>query len=494
MSALVHKTVSYALIAFIAGFAVLSVEITGARLISGTLGNSIYTWSALIAAVLLSMSIGSIVGGLLIDRSLHVTWLLGALLFAAITTSVAPMIAAAVNSGVASMPLIEAALIGCALIFALPSFAYGAIPPLCVKLLSAGDKGKNVGFSAGIISMAGSFGSFAGALVTPFWLIPHLSLTSIFYCLAGLVVLSCLLLIRIAPFSRRTAVLVVAGSGALLLAGVATRITAVQPPYIYDHNTPYNRIRVMERPNQGKRTRILFLDTTVEGGIVTGSESLPVEYQNTWKLVQELGIPVKRALCIGAGAFGVPERLSQAYPSAIIDVVEIDPKVIAVGFNFFDLARFQNIVPIAEDGRLFLNRTSENYDLIFIDAYHGIRYIPPHLATLEFFRLCERHLSRQGIVMINVISAITGPRSELFQSFGATVKAVFEFCYAIPLRPSLAGSVQNIVLVCSSASLAEPKQIQLRALSSFGLPDRDIMVDEKNPIEAILARQLSEGG
>ena len=166
------KTVSYTTIAFISGFSVLALEISGTRIIAGNLGNSIYTWSALIAIILVSMSFGSMLGGILIDKTPHVKWLLRTLIFASVTTSIAPILASIVQSTAGSMQLIQGALTECALIFALPAFAYGAIPPMCIKLLSSAGSDKRVGFNSGITSMAGSLGSFAGALVTPFLLIP----------------------------------------------------------------------------------------------------------------------------------------------------------------------------------------------------------------------------------------------------------------------------------------------------------------------------------
>src|SRR5256885_15786316 len=84
------KIFSYALVAFIAGGAVLAVEITGARLMAATLGDSIYTWSALIAAVLISLSFGSIFGGLVVDRYLYVKGLVWTMAFAAVSTALAP--------------------------------------------------------------------------------------------------------------------------------------------------------------------------------------------------------------------------------------------------------------------------------------------------------------------------------------------------------------------------------------------------------------------
>ena len=53
------------------------------------------------------------------------------------------------------------------------------------------------------------------------------------------------------------------------------------------------------------------------------------------------------------------------------------------------------------DGRVFLNRNKQPYDLILLDAFHG-GYIPFHLLTKEFFRLVKKHLTPNGAVAINV--------------------------------------------------------------------------------------------
>jgi spermidine synthase len=109
---------------------------------------------------------------------------------------------------------------------------------------------------------------------------------------------------------------------------------------------------------------------------------------------------------------------------------------------------------------------------------------------VEFFDLCREHLSQQGIVMMNIISAASGDKAELFQSFGATIHAVFPICYVMPMEPLKPGDVQNIVLACASTSLPQDDQIQGSPLSYYNLEDSRPLVDEKNPIEAILARQL----
>jgi predicted membrane-bound spermidine synthase len=482
--------IAYALVAFIAGAAVLAVEITGARLMAGTLGNSIYTWSALIAAVLISLSFGSIVGGFVVDRYLHVKCLFWTMAFAAATTALAPFVANLLLNRVISMGLIEGALVACLTTFALPSFAYGMIPPICVKLLTSPDDTERVGRNAGIVSMSGSLGSFFGALITPFWLLPNLDLTAIFLGIAAIVMLAPLVLLLITPVRSASSVVMLALGGALLFATLREKESAVQSPVIFERQTAYHRVRVEETlASNGTPARFLYLDTTLEGGVIPGSDVLPLEYQNTWRLLPKLGLRVERVLCIGAGAFGIPIQLSKAYPEAIIDVVEIDPQVIQVGFDFFGIGQYPNLHPVAADGRRFLREAGGTYDVIFVDAYHGIRYIPPHLATAEFFRLCHDRLSRQGVLMMNIISAVTGPNAELFHAFGATVGKVFPSVQFIALHPEQMETSQNIVLVCSS-TIPPHGTGGLRDLTPHIPFDAKPIVDSRNPIEAILARQL----
>ena len=55
----------------------------------------------------------------------------------------------------------------------------------------------------------------------------------------------------------------------------------------------------------------------------------------------------------------------------------------------------------AGDGRVFLNRNSERYDLILLDAYRG-GYVPFHLLTREFYALVKQRLAPGGAVAFNV--------------------------------------------------------------------------------------------
>src|SRR5690606_18577846 len=161
--------------------------------------------------------------------------------------------------------------------------------------------------------------------------------------------------------------------------------------------------------------------------------------------------------------------------------------VIAVGHQFFNLSDFPRVNPIEGDGRAFLNRSQEKYDLIFIDAYHGLRYIPPHLTTTEFFDLCNERLADNGRVLMNIISSVTGEGNRLFQAFATTVETAFPNVGAVPLNSQHPDAVQNIVLVASREKVFEANNapiIQIPKLEPL------VLTDQLNPIETILAQQL----
>jgi spermidine synthase len=75
---------------------------------------------------------------------------------------------------------------------------------------------------------------------------------------------------------------------------------------------------------------------------------------------------------------------------------------------------------LESDGRVFLNRHSEPYDLIVADAFTG-SYIPFHLMTQEFYRLVRDRLAPNGVAAFNIL-----PGTKLYDSNVRTLKTVFD--------------------------------------------------------------------
>lgn len=110
-----------------------------------------------------------------------------------------------------------------------------------------------------------------------------------------------------------------------------------------------------------------------------------------------------RILIIGLGGGSLAMFLHKAYPTAHIDAIEIDPVVYEaakthLGFKDDNLLQ----VHIA-DGRDFIERIKEPYDLIFLDAYDQEK-IPEKLTTLEFLQAVRKAVKSTGCVAANIFS------------------------------------------------------------------------------------------
>lgn len=106
-------------------------------------------------------------------------------------------------------------------------------------------------------------------------------------------------------------------------------------------------------------------------------------------------------LMIGLGGGSLPKFCHRYLPEARIDVVEIDPQVIALREDFHvppDDARF---CVVQADGRDYLRARPESVDVLLVDAYDG-RGMPPALCESDFFEDCHATLSPDGILVVNL--------------------------------------------------------------------------------------------
>ena len=129
---------------------------------------------------------------------------------------------------------------------------------------------------------------------------------------------------------------------------------------------------------------------------------------------------------IGLGAGSISTYLARAMPDAQIDVVELDPGVISAGKDYFGLRETDRVRLIAGDGRVYLNRNKDLYDVILLDAFRDLG-IPFHLLTREFYGLVKEHLAPGGDMASNVAA-----NTKLYLSTLVTLAAVFPTVDAYP--------------------------------------------------------------
>jgi spermidine synthase len=174
---------------------------------------------------------------------------------------------------------------------------------------------------------------------------------------------------------------------------------------------------------------------------------------------------VRRVLVVGLGGGSIPRRFWRDYPEVTVEVAELDPMVVEVAKRFFEVREDPRLRIVIQDGRLFLRRSAQRYDLIILDAYFADA-IPFHLTTREFYALVRDRLAPGGAVVSNLIGALTGPQSALFLAMYRTHGAVFPGLYPFPVSLRTyedPEGLRNIILVATAERGLTRAEIMARA-------------------------------
>jgi len=170
---------------------------------------------------------------------------------------------------------------------------------------------------------------------------------------------------------------------------------------------------------------------------------------------------IKKVLFIGGGGLSAPKKFLKEYSDIEIDVVEIDPEVIDVAKKFFNVTDDSRLNIINDDGRTFLKNSNKTYDLIVLDAYSG-SYVPFHLMTLEFFNLVKQHLTLDGVVVSNLITALKGELSDILGAEYKTISKLFPNVYLFPMSPGNFALPQNVIFIATKSKDSYSKDLLLK--------------------------------
>jgi MFS family permease len=182
------RNVAAALLVFLGGFAVMVLEIIGARYLPRFFGGSFYVWVSQIGVILTALALGYFVGGALADRFQRTSFLVWLLAPAGLVSFFIPEFAPPLIQAIlrrhpddTAIPLLWQKLdpaLGSALVFLLPCFALATLSPYMVRL--AARRLAHVGRISGLVYAASTVGSIAGVFVSGYVLIDHMSVSGIF--------------------------------------------------------------------------------------------------------------------------------------------------------------------------------------------------------------------------------------------------------------------------------------------------------------------------
>ena len=472
---------------FLAGAALLALEIAASRVLAPYFGNSLYVWGALIGIVLAGLSTGYWVGGVVADRWPTPRLLVGMLGVASLLVLAIPFVDGWVldrlvdwDPGPRLNPLLATIFL-----FGAQSVLLGTASPIAVRLL--GRSIDKLGRTAGRLFAVSTAGSIAGTFATSFWLIPELGTDQV---LASAAVALMLAAAAVAIVER----LLVAGLLTLVLAGAsvgavlslapesggtvaASQLRNWSPVYrqqrdddragsieetqagytiLHTEDSQYHRIAVVE----DELSRYLRFDSSFQSGMFKDDPyATRFDYSDFLQLPFAYRPETRRVLYIGLGGGSAPKRTWRDFPAAQLDVVELDPAVVEVAYEYFAVPRDPRLRVEVEDGRRFLARNDGPWDAIVIDAFYSDS-IPFHLATREFLELARSRLAPGGTVSTNIIGAVRGSESRLFRSMLRTYRAVFPTVAIHPVGEEEPTAIRNVILVAGEG--AAPSKAFLR--------------------------------
>jgi len=269
---------------------------------------------------------------------------------------------------------------------------------------------------------------------------------------------------------------------------------------LIDVDTEYSRVVIFnsEDPSTGRPIRVLSTDPySAQSAIfLDGGDDLVHEYTKFYHLVSHFRPDHRDALMIGGAGFSFPREHLKVYSDAEITVVEIDPQMEDLAREHFKLPNDPRLRIVHQDGRIYLNTARANrFDAVFVDAFGSLLTVPFHLTTVEAVQAIERTLRTDGVVIVNIGSAIAGSRAGFLHAELATYRSVFPEVRVFKVRPERGDDeTQNLMIVARKSSeatdgSADENDIQRMLAAEIEVPPTGArpLTDDHAPVERFSA-------
>ncbi len=410
---------------FLSAAAALAIEIAIVRLGAPFVGQSLFPWSAAITSVLLGLTAGHMLGGL-VGRAeagpkqlrgwLSATWLaagLAAMLMPMATGHVAGWLAG--DDGFGSGAVVAIAALACP-----PSLAAGLVAPLALRMIAA-TPGQHLPHMVGAIYGASALGSVVGTVAAGFLLLETVGAAGLAFVAGGL----WLLLGAIGLPARRPAIVAPVYGAVLAAIGLLPALDSGRCML----ESRYTCIRLFDKPLAGDNLlRFMVLDEGVHSASDRNHpERLHLGYAALADRLAQFAFAraaQPRALVIGGGGATLPRAWANATPPVATGVIELDAEVAVLARDLMWAGRSRHLSTTVGDGRAVLRGMprSPSHNVMLMDAYRT-RSVPPHLVTAEFAGEVAARLKPNGVYLSNIIDRSDPPLLAL--SIAKTLSTAF---------------------------------------------------------------------
>lgn len=417
---------------FVTGASVMAIEIAASRFLAPYFGTSTFVWANIIGLILLSLSIGYWIGGKWAERWPSGKFLMSLSLLSGVFMCLIPLwgkfIFPLLSNGILATPvqIIICSFFAMSIVFAPPIFLLAMVGPFSIRLLS--DKTNDVGRVAGNLYACSTLGSLFGTFGTALITIPFIGAKETIFIWSSI-----LILISVWGFFCTFNNWL---TGLVVLPFIVYSITHTQASHIgkdkvlFAKDTFYQFVRVTE--NQTGDISLIYNEGGGVQSIKKVRHELHDEYYSDYLYLPYLINKPEKVLILGLAAGTIPRLLSTYvkldFPDLKITGVELDPEVVKLGCRYFGL-RPEDAKIVIQDARTYIRNTDEKYDVIILDCFSNQIYIPGHLATWEFFATVREHLTKDGLIALNI--GATSSNAKLLKSFIRTVGHVFPYTYCL---------------------------------------------------------------
>ena len=491
---------------FFAGMSVMAVELGASRLLAPYFSSSQIVWTIIIGTIMIAMALGNIYGGKSADKDPNPDKLYTRILIAGVWIALIPAVGKYIIIGISALLifavntnfLIWAAFAACMVIFVFPLFLLGTVTPSLAKYTV--DSLEDSGSIVGTLNAFNTIGSIIGTFVPTFVSIPAVGTSVTFLIFAAI-----LLTLGIVYFVSKKSGLKKSAASAVLFVlccifGASDSFAFWESDLAYEGESVYNYLQVKENEKN------VILSTNVLFGVQSilikdeGLTGMYYDYAMAAPLMTGKDDPAEcNTLILGMGTGTYAHQCRAYFGDMPVEGVEIDEKITDLARTYFELP--EDVSVTTYDGRAYLNAIDGKYDVIMVDAYQDIT-IPFQMSSVEFFTLVKEHLTKDGVMVVNMNMRGSGEDS-INAYLSDTIGSVFGEVYTVDVK----GSTNRELFASNNPRMIENLKrhketvadesllVMMDTVSENLLPyeaGNRIMTDDKAPVELLGMRVIDE--
>jgi predicted membrane-bound spermidine synthase len=490
---------------FFSGMASLAVEFSASRLLGNYFGSSNLVWASIVGLILIYLTAGYFLGGHWADRSPHYSTLFKILCWAGLTTGLVSIVSRPVLRMAANafdqlqLGVLFGSFTVVMILFVIPVTLMGTASPFAIRL--AIEDPSAAGKVSGRIYAISTLGSFIGTFLPVLVLIPNVGTYRTFLIISFILILVALIGLVMAQGIRKSVpyfgmpILIVL----LAIFGIPGN-DKNSIGQVYEKESAYNYIQVLDQDGY------MLLRLNEGQGVHSIYKPGQYNFNGPWERVltapffNDSPYPrseVENIAILGLAAGTTAVESARVFPNVTIDGYEIDPEIVKVGYQYFGMD-LPNLNVVIQDARWGLAHSTQQYDVISVDAYRP-PYIPWQMTTVEFFQMVKEHLKPNGVMVINVGTAPSDRRllASLYKTIGEVFPSLYvsdvagsfnSVIYATNQKTSIQGLMENYQVLNADPSTPD-FLLQILAETYAGMQPAPtggvIFTDDKAPIEQL---------